>query len=261
MLMLRLQPRDPGEESRAATALELMFDLATVIAVAKAAAGLAQAVGAGHFEQGVSQFACAFFMAWLAWVNYTWFASAYDNDSPAFRAWSLVIMFGSLTLAGGIQNVFNDQSIWLALLGLLFDDVAIAFSMWGLYFDRNKQLTLTGLHWVMAWAYGHYVLFAAGAATAAGFAVLLATTAGDAAISQRGAVLAIAIPIALYLAALWFVRDSAFVMDGKRWLPLLTAALIILAGAYSPYGLEAIAAILSVAALAHRRFSIDRRDA
>jgi low temperature requirement protein LtrA len=56
-------------------------------------------------------------MTWLAWANYTWFASGYDNKSTAFRALSMVIMFGSLTLAGGIQSAFGDQPIWLALVG------------------------------------------------------------------------------------------------------------------------------------------------
>ena len=113
----RLAPRDRDEASRGSTSLELMFDLATVVAVASAAHGLAQDVEAGKFASGVIRFACSFFMTWLAWANYTWFASGYDNRSSAFRGLTMVIMFGSLTLAGGIRSGLDDQRHWLVLIG------------------------------------------------------------------------------------------------------------------------------------------------
>jgi len=82
--------RDPGETHRAATPLELMFDLASVIALAATAHGLAHAVEETHILKGVIGFLCSFFMIWWAWMNYTWFASAYDDNSSAFRSlrWS-----------------------------------------------------------------------------------------------------------------------------------------------------------------------------
>lgn len=94
-----------------------MFDLATVVAVGAAAHGLAQDVSAGHLALGVVRFACSFFMAWLAWMNYTWFASGYDDKSRTFRALSMVIIFGSLTLAAGVQDADGVQPIWLGLIG------------------------------------------------------------------------------------------------------------------------------------------------
>ena len=43
-----------------------------------------------------------FFAIWWAWMNYTWFASAYDSDDVAFRLLTFTIMTGSLMLAAGV---------------------------------------------------------------------------------------------------------------------------------------------------------------
>ena len=93
--------RDSNEVHRAATPLELLFDLVSVIAIATAAAGLHHAIAEAHIADGVIKFACAFFAIWWAWMNYTWFASAYDNDDTLFRVLTMVIMSGSLTMAAG----------------------------------------------------------------------------------------------------------------------------------------------------------------
>ena len=118
--------RNRDEIHRAATPLELMFDLASVIAIAAAAHGLAHALEAAHVVQGVIGFVCSFFMIGLAWMNYTWFASAYDDDSTSFRALTMFIMFGALTLAAGIGAVFEHQRIWLALFGFIIMRLGMA---------------------------------------------------------------------------------------------------------------------------------------
>ena len=87
-----MRARDVHQPHRAATSLELLFDLVTVIAVASAAAGLHHAIADGHATDGVVRFAMAFFGIWWAWMNYTWFASAYDNDDVLFRLLTLAIM-------------------------------------------------------------------------------------------------------------------------------------------------------------------------
>lgn len=96
-----------------------MFDLATVVAVAAAARGLTEDISSDRFALGAIKFASSFFMVWLAWMNYTWFASGYDNRSAVFRFLPLVIIFGSFTLTGGIQNDAGDQPIWLELVDFI----------------------------------------------------------------------------------------------------------------------------------------------
>ncbi|MEM9601161.1 MAG: low temperature requirement protein A, partial [Pseudomonadota bacterium] len=67
--------RDPDEGHRQATPLELLFDLASVVAIAAAAAGLHHAIADAHALDGIIRFTMAFFAIWWAWMSYTWFAS------------------------------------------------------------------------------------------------------------------------------------------------------------------------------------------
>lgn len=103
-----MQGRDIHEHHRAATTLELFFDLVFVVAIAAAARELHHALTAHHVAQGLLGFALAFFAIWWAWMNYTWFASAYDTDDTRYRLTTLVQMFGALILAVGISDLFAD---------------------------------------------------------------------------------------------------------------------------------------------------------
>ena len=80
-----MPPRDVHEHHRASTPLELLFDLVAVIAIAAAAGELHHAVAHGHALEGAGKFVLAFFAIWWAWMNFSWFASAYDNDDAIFR--------------------------------------------------------------------------------------------------------------------------------------------------------------------------------
>jgi low temperature requirement protein LtrA len=109
-------PRDADEPHRTATPLELFFDLVFVVAVATAAAEFHHALAEAHPE-GALYFFLVFFAIWWAWVNYTWFASAYDSGDVVFRLLSFVIMAGSLTLAAGVPDLFADGQSPLAVAG------------------------------------------------------------------------------------------------------------------------------------------------
>ena len=78
-------PRSPAESHRTATPLELFFDLWFVVAVAQAANSLHHALADGHAADGVVGYPLVFFAIWWAWMNFTWFASAYDNDDVLYR--------------------------------------------------------------------------------------------------------------------------------------------------------------------------------
>ncbi|WP_160113686.1 low temperature requirement protein A [Phyllobacterium salinisoli] len=381
LMSICFTPRDRYETHRVATPLELMFDLASVIAIAAAAHGLAHAVEQAHVVQGVIAFLCSFFMIWLAWMNYTWFASAYDDNSTGFRVLSMVIMFGALILAAGIGAVFDQQRIWLALLGfivmrlgmavfwlgaakgdperrrtalryaggisvvqlywialvavvppptalylpmfllgaagelavpaiaerhgatnwhrhhiieryglmniivlgecfiaitamihlqggralpdpshlwLALLSAAIAFSMWGLYFTEEDYLADAKLGQALLWGYGHFALFAAGAATGAGLSVNLAAAGHDAHITAQAAMLAIALPVAIYVATLWVIRDRICLGGAGRWLLLAVAAFILIIGAAASMAMELITILLISTALFRRRMTRTR---
>src|SRR5680860_100807 len=109
--------RDPEEEHRASTPLELFFDLCFVVAVAAAAATLHHDLARGHLS-GLAGYAMVFFAIWWAWLNYSWFASAYDSGDIVFRLLTFVVMSGVLVLAAGVpQAAGEEHDFWLVVVG------------------------------------------------------------------------------------------------------------------------------------------------
>ena len=105
--LTRMTGRDPNEAHRAATPLELLFDLAFVVAFGQAADQLAHLVAEGHLGSGIGGFGFAMFAICWAWINFTWFASAYDTDDWFFRITTMVQMVGVVVLALGMPSVFH----------------------------------------------------------------------------------------------------------------------------------------------------------
>ncbi len=376
MAAFTFSPRDRHEEHRVATPLELMFDLAAVIAIAAAAAGLHYGVAAGQLWQALPSFLAAFFMIWWSWMNYSWFASAYDDGSPAFNALTFMTMFGALVIAAGSPAVFAGKPLVLVVVGFIIMRVAmatlwfgaavgdpghrkaaltygfgiiamqiywvgmlicvpvgsvayviafiggivgelavpaiaelrhgntswhrhhiierygllniivlgecfisivamlgskdsgappklhsfimaatcgvIAFSLWRLYFGREDHLSTDEERHTFLWSYGHFAIFGAGAATGAGMAVVYDVEAGKAAISMQEASFAVAVPVAIYLAMLWVVRDRLHC--GRFMIMVLPgmAALILLSPLVFAEALPVIALLTAAAAIIRR---------
>ena len=91
-----LSPRDPHEKHRVATSLELLFDLIFVVAIATAGQQLHHAIVENHLAHGILLYCMVFFALWWAWMNFSWFASAYDNDDALYRILTFVQIIGSL---------------------------------------------------------------------------------------------------------------------------------------------------------------------
>jgi low temperature requirement protein LtrA len=105
--VLRMGGRDPREEHRSATPLELLFDLTFVIAFGVAADQLAHAIAEHHTREGLIGFGFAVFAVSWAWIFYSWFASAYDTDDWIFRLLTMLQMVGVLILALGLPDMFE----------------------------------------------------------------------------------------------------------------------------------------------------------
>jgi low temperature requirement protein LtrA len=103
----RMSGRDPDEQHRAATPLELLFDLTFVVAFGTAADELAHYLAEDHIRTSLISFSFVTFAISWAWINFSWFASAYDTDDWIFRLLTLVQMVGVLVLALGIAPVFD----------------------------------------------------------------------------------------------------------------------------------------------------------
>ena len=99
--------RDPGEVHRAATPLELLYDLTFVVAFGAAGNEAAHFFAEGHWRTGSIGLAFAMFAVIWAWIQNTWFASAYDTDDWIYRLLTMVQMIGVLVLALGLPPMFE----------------------------------------------------------------------------------------------------------------------------------------------------------
>ena len=102
----RMGGRDPNQFHRVATPLELLFDLTFVIAFGFAASRFAYALSEGHYATALIGFGFASFAISWAWINFSWFSSAYDTDDWIFRVVTMVQMIGVLVLAIGLPRMF-----------------------------------------------------------------------------------------------------------------------------------------------------------
>ena len=57
-----------------------------------------------------------FFAIWWAWMNFTWFASAYDCDDVPYRLAVFVQIAGALILAAGVPAMFETRAPNVATL-------------------------------------------------------------------------------------------------------------------------------------------------
>ena len=118
-------PRNPEEAHRAATPLELLFDLIFVVAIATAGQQLHHAMIEGHLWHALPTYCMVFFALWWAWMNFTWFASAYDNDDTLYRCLTFVQIAGSLVMAAGIPAVFQQHNFAVIIIGYVIMRLAL----------------------------------------------------------------------------------------------------------------------------------------
>jgi low temperature requirement protein LtrA len=168
--------RDADEEHRASTPLELLFDLCFVVAVAQAGARLHHDLSAGHLGHGVVSYAMVFFAIWWAWMNFTWFSSAYDTDDVPYRLATLVQITGALILAAGVPRAFDRADYSVITVGYVVMRLATV-GQWlrAAYADRPRRacalryavgITAVQAGWVAR-------LFLPGGATIAPFVILV----------------------------------------------------------------------------------------
>jgi low temperature requirement protein LtrA len=105
----RIRPmsgRDPHEQHRVATPLELLFDLTFVVGFGIAANEFAHMLAENHVGAGLLGFSFATFAICWAWINFAWFASAYDTDDWIYRLMTMLQMVGVVILALGFPPMY-----------------------------------------------------------------------------------------------------------------------------------------------------------
>jgi low temperature requirement protein LtrA len=116
------EPDVNQESNRSATRLELFFDLAFVLFVARCADILAK----DETWSGALQFAALLAVGWWAWASTTLYANRFDTDDAIFRLFMLVGMAGVVAMAASVDKLDETTSRWFALAYILLRVVLIA---------------------------------------------------------------------------------------------------------------------------------------
>ncbi len=178
----RFSGRDPLQVHRGATPLELLFDLTFVVGFGVASSELAHYLAEGDIRTGVVGFSLATFAVAWAWINYSWFASAYDTDDWVFRLATMVQMVGVIVLALGLEPAFasiargGTLDIGVMVAGYVVMRVPMVF-LWAQVarHDPARRRTARTYMWTISVAQVFWVALAVGDPTMAlAFAVTLA---------------------------------------------------------------------------------------
>ncbi|MDV9171643.1 low temperature requirement protein A [Streptomyces sp. W16] len=143
--------RRTDETHRSSTPLELFFDLCFVAAVAQAASHLHHDLSAGHLGHAVGNYLWVFFAIWWAWGNFTWFASAYDNDDDAYRLLTMVQIAGALTLAAGVPRAFESGDYLVITVGYVILRLAMVVQ-WLRAAGADPERRTTALRYAVGYA-------------------------------------------------------------------------------------------------------------
>jgi low temperature requirement protein LtrA len=99
--------RDPHEAHRTATPLELLFDLTFATSFAFAASQFAHALAEGHYTTALLGFALASFGICWAWINFSWFSSAYAigaaTSGVGMTVCLIIVMFAPVVTVVGYE--------------------------------------------------------------------------------------------------------------------------------------------------------------
>lgn len=136
-----------------------------------------------------------------------------------------IIVLGESVLATtfGVQEALDADSTLADLAPVIAGGLLVVFGLWWVYFDLPGERVVArarpdaGQRGLMAfvWGYGHYFVFGAAAAVGAGLAAAVDHATDHSELSDTQAALAVTVPVAVYLAAVW-VLHVAHVRPGPR---------------------------------------------
>jgi len=107
-----VRPPDLNQESnRSATRLELFFDLAFVLFVARCADVLAK----DETWHGAAVFAAVLSVGWWAWASTTLYANRFDTDDAVFRLITLAAMAGVVAMAAAVDKIDEPTGRWFVI--------------------------------------------------------------------------------------------------------------------------------------------------
>ncbi|WP_371527522.1 low temperature requirement protein A [Streptomyces sp. NBC_01283] len=153
--LIPMTGRDPNEHSRVSTPLELLFDLTFVVAVGTASSQFAEMVAEGHAGQAVTAFVLAMFAISVAWISFSWFASAFGTDDWLYRALTMLQMIGVVVFSLGLPAMFHSVEegghleLRVMVLGYVVMRIAMLFQWWRAAHDSPAfhDVGLANIRW------------------------------------------------------------------------------------------------------------------
>ncbi|MGK5550045.1 low temperature requirement protein A [Actinomadura kijaniata] len=161
-----------------------------------------------------------------------------------------VVLSSTNTVREGLAGA-HSGGLWLVAAGGL----VTVFALWWVYFSMSSAGLLEGRRTAILWGYGHYVIFASGAAVGAGIAVNAARSAHHAHVSAAVAGLALGVPVFLYLLTTWLLLVRPHGADAPFSWTMPLAGLLAVAASLTPWPVPVIgalmAALIGISVLAH----------
>ncbi|MER7038836.1 low temperature requirement protein A [Streptomyces microflavus] len=123
--------RDPEEHGRVSSPLELLFDLTFVVAVGTASTQFAELLAEGHAVHAVIAFLMAMFAISVAWISFSWFASAFATEDWLYRVLTMLQMIGVVVFSLGLPAMFHsvDEGGHLELRAMVAGYVVMRIAM------------------------------------------------------------------------------------------------------------------------------------
>ncbi|MFJ2105453.1 low temperature requirement protein A [Streptomyces microflavus] len=123
--------RDPEERGRVSSPLELLFDLTFVVAVGTASTQFAELLAEGHAAHAVIAFLMAMFAISVAWISFSWFASAFATEDWLYRVLTMLQMIGVVVFSLGLPAMFHsvDEGGHLELRAMVAGYVVMRIAM------------------------------------------------------------------------------------------------------------------------------------
>lgn len=163
-----------------------------------------------------------------------------------------IIVLGETILSStmAIQDAVDGHYPAADVAYVVVGGILIVFSLWWLYFQRNAGEALGDADVSpFVWGFGHYFIFAAAAAIGAGLAARVDFWTHHGSGSALATSAAVTIPVAVLLAALWFIHIRLHDASMRTLAPFAIAAAVVLAGTYTPVP-ELVAGLACAALLA-----------
>lgn len=173
-----------------------------------------------------------------------------------------IIVLGESLLAAtlGVQAAWDADVAVGTLAPVVLGGLLTVFAMWWLYFAvPGEEVTAAARRdyvvrgrGIFAWGYGHYLVFASAAAVGAGLDVAFGNlssghgSADHSALSSTGVGLAVAVPVVVYLLAVWMLHTRRFPGLAAMNVAVPIVAALVLASAFAPQSVLIIGALLAV---------------